>query len=135
MSDQLYKTTHQLINNIEKKDKRFRFFQTLFMVLTFLALIIVISAQQRTLVGVQTQLTEQDTIATATKEHNDDNQKAILRRLSCMTVFFSQTNRQNLSIQNIDKCTLDRSGDVQQYFKTAEGNDSSPPNLDPAPNQ
>lgn len=116
MSDHLYKTTHELINNIEKKDKRFRFFQSLFMVLTFLALILIISAQQRTLNGVKTQLAEQETIAEQTNTHNDNNQDTILRRLNCMAVFFNQTNRQDLSIENIDKCTLDRDGNVQHYF-------------------
>ena len=137
MSDHLYKTTHELISNIEKKDRRFRFSQSLFMILVFVALILIISAQQRTLNGVKTQLAEQDTIAEQTNAHNDDNQDIILRRLNCKAVFFNQTNRQNLSIKNIDKCTLDRNGDIQQYFNnnTSKNDVSKPPNLIPAPNQ
>ena len=110
--------TNELIAQIEKKDRRFRFFQTLFMVLTMLALVLVISAQQRTLDGVQSQLAQQKEIAAKADKSSKDQLTTILRRFDCLTVFFSQTNRTNLSIENIDQCTLNREGDVQQFFIT-----------------
>lgn len=116
--------TNELIAQIEKKDRRFRFFQTLFMVLTMLALVLVISAQQRTLDGVRNQLTEQKRIAQTADDRSREQQATILRRLDCMAVFFSQTDRTNLAIDNIDKCTLDRNGSLQQFFKTNPGGDT-----------
>lgn len=114
MSD--HKSTQDLIGQIELKDRRFRLAQAVFMLATLLALIAVISAQQRTLDGVKQQLTEQKNIATAADKRSSDQQQTILRRLDCMTVFFSQTDRTNLTIKNIDKCTLDRAGDLQKFF-------------------
>lgn len=114
-------TTEALIAAIERKDRRFRLFQTLFMVGTFLALIFIISAQQRTLQGVEEQLTQAKGIASETAKRSDDSDKTILRRLDCMSVFFSQRDRTNLSIENIDKCTLNRGGDLQEFFTQTPG--------------
>lgn len=114
-------STEALIATIERKDRRFRLFQTLFMVTTFVALIIIISAQQRTLNGVRDQLSQAKTIASETTERSKEQQDTILRRLDCMSVFFSQRDRTNLSIVNIDKCTLDRNGDLQQFFTQQPG--------------
>lgn len=110
-------STESLIAAIERKDRRFRFFQTVFMVGTFVALILIIGAQQRVLDGVGQQLTEaRKTAAQQDKKSNESDAK-IERRLDCMVVFFSQIDRTNLSIANIDKCTLNRNGDIQQFFR------------------
>lgn len=133
--------TNELIAQIEKKDRRFRFFQTLFMVLTMLALVLVISAQQRTLSGVRDQLTEQKRIAEQADDRSQEQQATILRRLDCMTVFFSQTDRTNLTIENIDRCTLNRDGSLQEFFRITPQGDTETtrePQSDPklqAPNQ
>lgn len=114
-------STDKLIHAIEVKDRRFRLFQTLFMVGTFLALIFIISAQQRTLNGVEEQLTQAKQIASDNSKQSKDQQDTILRRLDCMSVFFSQRDRTNLSIENIDKCTLNRDGNLQQFFTQQPG--------------
>lgn len=134
--------TTALIHAIERKDRRFRLFQLLFMITTFIALIIIISAQQRTLDGVRDQLSQAKSTAQEQNKQSKEQQATILRRLDCMTVFFSQTSRMNLSIENIDKCTLNRDGSLQQFFIQEPG---QPPQttreqqpLDPkaqAPNQ
>lgn len=111
-----HKSTQDLIGQIERKDRRFRVAQAVFMLATLMALIVVISAQQRTLDGVKRQLTDQKAIATAANDRSADQQKTILRRLDCMTVFFGQKDRTNLTISNIDRCTLDRNGDLQKFF-------------------
>lgn len=113
--------TRALLAAIERKDRRFRLFQTLFMVGTFLALIFIISAQQRTLSGVEEQLVQAKNIAAETAKRSKDQQDTILRRLDCMSVFFSQRDRTNLSIENIDKCTLNREGNLQQFFTQTPG--------------
>jgi len=108
--------TDTLIYTIKRKNRHFHLFQTLFMITTFITLIIIISAQQRTLNGVRDQLTQAKQIASQTAERSKEQQDTILRRLDCMSVFFSQRDRTNLSIENIDKCTLNRDGDLQQFF-------------------
>ena len=109
-----------LIAAIERKDRRFRFFQTLFMIGTFVALMVIISGQQRTLDGLQSQLAEARQTADKQSKQVDDSQKTILRRLDCMTVFFSQRDRTNLTIQDVDRCTLNREGNPQIFFEPNE---------------
>lgn len=113
-------TTDELISQIERKDRRFRLAQTIFMVSTFIALIIVIFIQNQTLGGVQDQLSQAKRVAAQQNEQADASRDKIIRRLDCMVVFFTQKDRTNLSIQNIDKCTLDRDGDIERFFTTNE---------------
>lgn len=110
-------TTDKLIHAIEHKDRRFRLFQTIFMVGTFLALIIIIGGQQNTLDGIRAQQTEAKDQAKAQDKQSNELGARIERRLDCMVVFFSQKERTNLSIENIDKCTLNRDGDIQRFFR------------------
>lgn len=114
-------SAEELIHAIERKDRRFRLFQTFFMVGTFIALIIIIGAQQRTLDGVQAQLDQAKKVAQEQSTQSDESLKTILRRLDCMPVFFSQRDRTNLSIENIDKCTLNRGGNLEQFFTQQPG--------------
>lgn len=44
MTEDLHKSTQDLIGQIERKDRRFRFAQSVFMISTLIALILVISA-------------------------------------------------------------------------------------------
>jgi hypothetical protein len=115
--------THDLISTIERKDRRFRFFQTLFMVGTFIALIIIIGGQQRTLDGVQKQLSEARQTAQKQSKQTDESQATVLRRLDCLAVYFSQTDRASLTIENIDQCTLNRNGTPQQFFQNNTNGD------------
>lgn len=121
-------TTDELIEQIESKDRRFRLAQTIFMVSTFIALIIVIVIQNQTLHGVQEQLTQAKDVAAQQSRQSDASDAKIIRRLDCMVVFFSQKDRTNLSITNIDECTLDRDGNLQRFFtQDAEGNTTTTP--------
>lgn len=125
-----HQNTTELVKAIERKDKRFRFFQTVFMVGTFVLLILVISAQQRTIDGIDNQITEARAERTKQSDANQARTETILRRLDCLAVYFSQSSRAGLTIANIDKCTLNREGDVQQFF--TQDNDG---NIDVTPNQ
>jgi len=130
-------STRTLIAAIERKDRRFRLFQTLFMVGTFLALIIIIGAQQRTLGELQESQKQAEQVAIETAKRSSEQQDTILRRLDCMSVFFNQTNRTNLTIDNIDKCTLSREGNIQEFFRQEPGEapetTREPQNLTPSP--
>lgn len=131
-------STDKLIHAIEHKDRRFRLFQTIFMVGTFMALILIIGAQQRTLDGVEEQLSQAKTVAAEQAKRANESDEKIERRLDCMVVFFTQKDRENLSITNIDECTLDKGGDLQQFFRTNEQGQTEttpteqPPNLTPS---
>lgn len=135
LKEQEKATTQALLAAIEQKDRRFRLFQTLFMVATFIALIFIISAQQRTLAGVENQLKEYRTLASEDSARDEDQQNKIVRRLNCMVYFFTIPNRQGLTIESIDECTLNRDENVDQFFAHPEDTNSErPPNLpDSAP--
>lgn len=123
-------STESLVAAIEHKDRRFRLFQTLFMVGTFVALMVIIGAQQRTLDGVEEQLRQAETIATEESKQNEAQQNKIVRRLNCMVYFFTIPQRQNLTIEHIDECTLNRDNSVDQFFENPEPiNTEQPPNL------
>jgi hypothetical protein len=127
------KNTDELIAQIEHKDRRFRVAQALFMSATLVALIIVISAQQRTLDSVKAQLVEQKSIAEAAAQQSDDQRDKIIRRLDCIVVFFTNPDRADLTIDDIDKCTLNRDESVQQFFQLPEPTESeTPPDLTPS---
>lgn len=126
----LSKSTDELIAQIEHKDRRFRLAQTIFMISTLLALVLVISAQQRTLDGVKDQLVQAKATAAEQSEQSDEQRDKIIRRLDCMVVFFTQTDRTNLSIDDIDKCSLNRDENVQQFFSQPESTPAEkPPDL------
>lgn len=110
-------STQALITAIESKDRRFRLAQTIFMVGTFIALIVVIGAQQKTLSAVEDQLIQAKNTAAKQSKQSDEASARIERRLDCMVVFFSQKDRTRLSIDNVDKCTLNRDGNLQQFFQ------------------
>lgn len=121
MPDDHHIRTQTLIRDIERKDRRFRVAQSIFTILILLVLVGVITAQYRTLAGVRNQLQQQKEIAAMADKQNQERQETMLRRLDCMTVFFSQKDRTNLSIKDIDKCTLDRGGEIQKFFTQEPG--------------
>lgn len=128
MSD--YRNTHQLIADIEQKDRRFRLAQSIFMTVVMLTLIGVVIAQLQTLSAVQTQL-DNEAIATQEARTQRDNQlRAIERRLNCMVVFFSVPEREGLSIKNIETCALNQDESIDKFFLNEELNNlENPPNL------
>lgn len=118
MSDHL--STQQLIERIESKDRKFRTAQGLFTLLLFTALLGVIFLQFRTLSNVQEQLITSKATAAETAKQSDEQRDKIIRRLDCMVAFFSQTDRQNLTIADIEKCSLNRDDNIQQFFQQPE---------------
>ena len=128
-------STQELILAIERKDRRFRLFQSLFMVGTFIALIFIISAQQRTLDSIKQQVSDQQATTKLACEQRDEQLNEITRRLNCMVVFFSTPNRDNLTIENIENCALNRDEDLNKFFQNKPNDNSdNPPNLpDSAP--
>lgn len=125
-------STDDLIAQIERKDRRFRIAQALFMASTLIALIVVISAQQRTLSAIKDQLFQAKMTAQQASKQSDDQRDKIIRRLDCIVVFFGQDNRTDLTIDDIDRCSLNRDQSVQQFFSEPESTPAElPPNLTP----
>jgi hypothetical protein len=122
---QHHERTQELIHKIESKDRRFRTAQSVFMIALMITLIAVIAIQFRTLETVKQQLAVQKATTAETTKQSDQQRKIIIRRLDCMVAFFSQKDRTNLSIQDIDKCSINRDGDINQFFAPANGTSSS----------
>lgn len=131
MSD--HKSTQDLIGVIERKDRRFRIAQAIFMFATLLALVVVIGAQQRTLTAIKDQLDQAKSAQAAATKQSDDQRDKIIRRLDCIVVFFTLPNRANVTIDDIDKCSLNQNKAVQQFFQQPETTPAEkPPNLAPS---
>lgn len=119
MSD--HTSTQELISRIESKDRKFRTAQALFMAMLLATLIGIIFVQFRTLDTVHQQLTTSKATAAEATRQGDDQRKTIIRRLDCMTAFFSQPDRQNLTIKDVDKCSISAGGSAEQFFAPANG--------------
>ena len=119
--------TQRLIKDIERKDRRFRLAQSTFTVIILLVLLGVIFAQYRTLSAVQQQLSQAKEIAAQDDRQSDEQRDKIIRRLDCIVVFFQQPNRTLLTIKDIDACTLNHDGTVQQFFQQPESTPSEQP--------
>lgn len=130
MTKDLHQSTQDLIRDIERKDRRFRIAQAVFMTGVMITLIGVIVAQFSILSTVKQQL-EDDKVATElAREQRNQQLESIERRLNCMVVFFSTPDRDNLTIENIQNCTLNKDKDLNQFFQNESSNRSeNPPNL------
>jgi hypothetical protein len=94
-TESLHKETRELIlRNIEKKDRRFRTFQAIFVVLIFGALLALLWVQEATLNNVKKELVQQEAVVKEVKKSND----TINRHLDCIIVYFGQKDRANLTI-------------------------------------
>lgn len=125
MSDHL--STQELIHKIESKDRKFRLAQSVFMVLLLATLTGVIFVQFRTLDAVREQLISQKATSEERSTQNKELQDKIIRRLDCMVVFFSQPDRSGLTIENINECSLNRDGNIEQFFYLPESTSSNNP--------
>lgn len=124
----------ELIKDIEKSAIRFRIAQVVFMLVVVggLALVIYlqqaqIMAQRETLESVEAQQEQLTKSVGEIKKSNAEALARVERRLNCITVFFSQTDRDSLSITDVEKCSLSREEDIQQFF----GGGGEVPNADP----
>jgi hypothetical protein len=120
-TETLHRETREVIlKNIEKKDRRFRLFQGAFIVLIFISLVGILLIQQATLNNVKKELAQQQSTVAEVKKSSD----TINRHLDCIIVYFGQKNRSELTIQDINNCTLQNSTGVQQFFTPTSGSDN-----------
>lgn len=101
MTDHLHATTQQLIREIERKDRRFRFAQSIFMTLLILGFIAGGWFAARAFNEEQRQR-EQDNAAviTAINQKLDEQSK----QLQCIVEFFTIEDRDNRVITSVSDC-------------------------------
>lgn len=125
--------TITLLAAIERKDKRFRVAQAVFMIGTFLLLTVVIIAQYNVLNQIKAQNMSAQATADKQSKESNERQEKIIRRLDCVVVFFGQKDRANLSIEDIEKCALNRDGNVDQFFGAPPESTGSSSGIIPPP--
>lgn len=95
------KTSAQLLMEIEKKNRKYKFF-VVCSIVTFFAF-----AGIMLVIGLKTLQSQKETTDT------------IRRNLDCIVIYFEQRNRTELTIEDISKCTLSRDGGTpQDFFET-----------------
>lgn len=129
MSDHV--STQKLISTIERKDRRFRAAQIAFMVILVSSLVGIIIIQVRTLAAVNEQLSQQKRTVTDIKRDNSEQLGRLNRHLDCIVAYFGQTDRANLTIEDINKCTIKGSDGAQEFFLQAAPPPTAPPSGSP----
>ena len=103
--------TRALVTEVERKDRRFRTAQAIFLSLIFCILIGVVYVQLRTLAGVQEQLKQQAVLLEEQKKNTEDlkdTSAKVSRQLDCIAEFFATRDRSDAHITNLDQCTIVR---------------------------
>lgn len=99
------KTAQELIVEIDKRGRKSRVFAT--------------AAQALILIGLGFLMT----LGIRTYNRQLDTTEEINRHLDCIIVYFGQKNRTELTIDDINKCTISRGNTVQQFFTTNDKGD------------
>ncbi len=108
-----FKSIPELIHSIEKKDRRFRVAQTVFMIAILIPVAIggyfLATNQTKERIAREEQTSQ---IIDRQSEKIDD----LTNRLRCLAVFFSEPDRANLIITDIDQCFTQRidNGDIRK---------------------
>jgi hypothetical protein len=118
---------HALLRNIERKDRRFRFFQGLFLGAIGLGIVVLLLLQFNYNARFQAQSAERarglKTLTADNKRLGEDNKRLseqTNRYIQCVARFFATTDRANLVLTNLDKCNFTQNG------KPVPGVDASP---------
>lgn len=118
-------STEEIIHQIESRDRKYRAWQRVSGAALLLGVLLIIGLQastiqkqNRTLTAVGKQLSQQKSTTEALATQSNEQRDKIIRRLDCMTAFFSQKNRASLVITDVDKCALDRDTPIDHFFPT-----------------
>jgi len=121
--------THDLLSDIEIKDRRFRFTQTLFFFLVALMLVVLLVASYQQQVGVKKVTTGQTkTLAALTTEGKSQTDKIndLQKHIDCVVALFQQPDRSSLVISDIENCSLKQLQDSADNSKTSAAAPSQP---------
>lgn len=96
---------NDLVYEIRRKDRRFRFFQGLFITIVLLGLICIglLALKQLTI------LNEQATVRSKNLQVLIDDNRQQTEYIKCIARFFNERNRANANLTDLDQCTIQRS--------------------------
>jgi len=140
MTRDLHATTQQMLADIEKKDRRFRLAQSVFMALLIAALVGVIVVEIQILNGVRDQLRTAESTVQELKDNSERQNQRQIEHLQCIAKFFAQTpeERETSKIKTVDQCVLEDTNTGQQSFRPsgessflAPGRENRPQTINP----
>lgn len=100
------KTTHDLIKDSERKDKRFRVAQTIFMILVILGVAILFAAHLMLTIQFQNEIIAQQQKTDAIIAGSDKNLQAIADYNKCLiTVFATHRPPVAIDLNDLEKCS------------------------------
>lgn len=113
MVEDEHKSIPELIHSIEKKDKRFRIAQTIFMMAVMIALALsgyfLVTNSNKDRIAREKQTSE---IIQRQSQKIDD----LSNKLQCLGNFFAQPDRQNLVVKDLNTCFTERLSDGSSLF-------------------
>ncbi len=126
MAEEMHKTIPELIHSIEKKDRRFRLAQTVFMLAIMAAIGFAVYFIYQGYAKEQQRRIEAVAQINKNIENKIDDAN---KRLQCVTNFFAQPDRANLILTDPNECFTQRldSGDIRK-LETNPGPDNSTQN-------
>lgn len=134
MNDNLHASTQRLIANIEKKDRRFRVAQAIFMALVALAMIVLLLLnyvqliQKNHLLGQQGALLQQQKDSTEElKRNTNDRLDKVDNHIDCIAKFFAQSNRAELSIADLQSCSITTTSTLTPGYTPVDKSDPEYP--------
>lgn len=120
----------EVLDDLTKKDKRFRVARMFFFVVLAASVIGIVVIQAYTLGTVKEQLRTANATADAAKRTTNQvktSSDTVNRHLDCIVAFFQRPDRASITIEDINKCTLSKQGDITQSFPQppSSGGDAS----------
>lgn len=130
-------STQELINRIEKNDRRYRRASTLLLIIIGFAIAATLILQYQALEAFKSQSAERAAGLKSLSEDQKAESEKTNRYLQCIARYFADPNRQDTIIADIESCSIDKtSGVVPGTDQTplASGNPgNSSPSLTPGP--
>jgi hypothetical protein len=117
-------TREELIAKYKRQDRLYKVTQAGFFAATLVTLGVILAITLNTLNQVKSQQGAQVALSEEIKRTAEEQDKVrqaqldmLIRRLNCIVVFFQKTNRAELTIADIDKCTLNTQEPAQQSYE------------------
>lgn len=107
-----------LIRDIERRDIRFRRSQTVFVVSLIVGIIVLLILMIQVLSGIGRQLTALDEARAAATAQGENQLRVIEDRLNCIVKVFAESDRSEITIEDIDSCTLERDEEANNDAST-----------------
>lgn len=133
-------TKDRLLDDITKKDRRFRIAQSSLYIGVILALVAIIAVQSITLSEVKEQTRRANTTTEEVKHISEEvrrnsevvkaGNEILSRHLNCIVVFFQQPDRANVTIEDINQCTFNKNADLTKSFLRPPSEGGEPPGIE-----